>query len=255
MPAHPVTARPTAAPDAARPRYIEIQDDLQRRILGGSWPPGHRLPSEHELLAQYDCSRMTVNKALSALASAGLIVRRRRAGSFVAAPTSQGTVLKIHDIREEVSEAGKSYRYEVIGRTVRKATAEDMRRLELESRVEVLAVEVRHDSGERPYVFEERLINLAEVPDARDEAFASSPPGTWLLQQIPWTDAEHVIRAAPADATAARRLGIGNGEACLVIERRTWQAGRPLTAVRLVYPGDRHQLVARFNPGMPAKGM
>jgi GntR family histidine utilization transcriptional repressor len=36
--------------------------------------------------------------------------------------------------------------------------------------------------------------------------------------------------------------------ACLKVIRRTWQAGSPVTHVVLTYPGDRHHLVARFNP-------
>ena len=57
------------------------------RILSGEWPPGHRIPFEHELTARYRCSRMTVSKALGDLVAAGLIERRRRAGSFVRRPT------------------------------------------------------------------------------------------------------------------------------------------------------------------------
>ena len=58
-----------------------IRGDIERRIHSGEWPPGHRIPSEHELTLAYGCSRMTVNKALGALAEAGMIERRRRAGS------------------------------------------------------------------------------------------------------------------------------------------------------------------------------
>ena len=49
----------------------------RRRILSGEWPPGHRIPFEHELTARYGCSRMTVSKALGELVEAGLIERRR----------------------------------------------------------------------------------------------------------------------------------------------------------------------------------
>ena len=38
------------------------------------------------------------------------------------------------------------------------------------------------------------------------------------------------------------------GAACLVLERRTWQAGAFVTEARITYPGDRHQLVGRFSP-------
>ncbi len=54
--------------------------------------PSH--PYEHELMAQYGCARMTVNRAIASLASAGLIERRRRAGSFVAQPRMQSAVLE-----------------------------------------------------------------------------------------------------------------------------------------------------------------
>ena len=55
-----------------------ILGEVEGRILSGEWPPGYRIPFEHELTAQYGCSRMTVNKALSALVKKGLIERRRR---------------------------------------------------------------------------------------------------------------------------------------------------------------------------------
>ena len=50
-------------------RYAEIQRALEAAIFSGDWPPGARVPSEQELLKRYACSRMTVNKALSALAA------------------------------------------------------------------------------------------------------------------------------------------------------------------------------------------
>ena len=70
--------------DIALPRYLEIRRDIQNRIASGELRPGDAIPSEHELKELYGCSRMTVSKALSALASEGLIQRRRRAGSRVA---------------------------------------------------------------------------------------------------------------------------------------------------------------------------
>ncbi|HET7413771.1 MAG TPA: GntR family transcriptional regulator, partial [Pararhizobium sp.] len=59
--------------------HQRIMADIEEKILSGAWPPGHRIPFEHELTAEYGCSRMTVNKALTQLARAGLIARRRRA--------------------------------------------------------------------------------------------------------------------------------------------------------------------------------
>jgi GntR family histidine utilization transcriptional repressor len=235
------------------PRYVEIRRALASRIMSGDWRPGHRVPSEHELMAQYRCSRMTVNKALSALASSGLIIRKRRSGTFVASPQSQETVLEIHDIQAEVTARGQDYRHLVLSRRVRKATRKEIERLAIDPAARVLALLVLHYASELPFVLEDRLISLATVPEAEAEEFDSSPPGTWLLAHIPWTQAEHTIRAESADEILAAKLGVDAGAACLVVERKTWRAGSPVTWVRLCYPGDRHQLVARFAPAGQAK--
>ena len=235
------------------PRYAEIRADFESRIRSGEWPPGHRIASEHELMELYGCSRMTVHKALTALAAAGLITRKRRSGSFVAAPRTEETVLEIHDVEAEITAGGREYSYELMERAERTATAQDAERLAVREGEPVLALTARHWADGRPFVMEERLINLAAVPEAREMDFAAVPSGSWLLKQVPWTDAEHTIRAVPAGARTALRLDVAKGAACLVVERRTWQSGAPITQVCLTYPGDRHRLIGRFSPGTPAR--
>src|ERR1044072_2418244 len=76
--------------------HRRILAELEARIVSGEWPPGYRIPFEHELTTQFGCSRMTVNKALTQMVSAGLIERRRKAGSFVSQPRSEAAILEIH---------------------------------------------------------------------------------------------------------------------------------------------------------------
>src|SRR5258707_13033254 len=91
--------------------YKQIRLDIERRILTGEWPPGHRIPFEHELMARYGCARMTVSKALSELAQADLIERRRRAGTLVRRPKFLPAVLTIPDIPAEITALGRNNRY------------------------------------------------------------------------------------------------------------------------------------------------
>jgi GntR family histidine utilization transcriptional repressor len=233
---------------AARPGE-RIRGDLERSILGGEWPPGHRIPSEHALMAQYGCSRMTVNKVLTALATAGLIVRRRHAGSFVAAPGREREMMEIQNLAEEAARLGQPYRHEILVRTERAAGSEEARSPGLRPGTPLLELRCRHWIGARPYALEERLISLAQVPASRDEAFAAEPPGTWLLRTAPWSEAEHVIRALEARGEIATLLGVVEGAACLQLHRRTWHGGRLVTDVVLTYPGDRHSFAGRFSPG------
>ena len=231
------------------PLHLRIQNDVERSILSGEWPPGYRIPYEHELTVQYGCSRMTVNKALTDLVKRGLIERRRKAGTYVSFPHVQSAVMEIHDLRREVQALNLPYRYTIAARTVRKAGREDSVRLDLSSGASVLEIVCDHFAGDRPFCHEERLINLAAVPEAADETFENDPPGTWLLGKVPWSSAEHRIRAEPAKSEIATALSIPAGSACLVIERKTQSGDLEVTHVKLTYPGDSHELVAQFAHG------
>ncbi|MDQ0394603.1 histidine utilization repressor [Labrys monachus] len=236
------------APAGATTLHQRILGDLEARIVSGEWPPGHRIPFEVELTERYRCSRMTVNKALTQLAASGLIERRRKAGSFVARPRSEAAVLAIHSIEAEVGALGLPYRFDLVRRQEQPETAADRLRLRLDDASRVIALTCRHFAGEAPFCLEERLVNVDAVPPAADADFAREPPGAWLTRHIPWTVAEHHIQAVAVRGETAAMLGLDGGTACLVVERRTWRGEQTVTAVRFTYPGDRHQLVARFSP-------
>ncbi len=68
---------------ASSPKYAVIRQTLADGILSGQHPPGHRLPSESQLVQTFGASRPTVNRALRELQLAGLIERRVGSGSYV----------------------------------------------------------------------------------------------------------------------------------------------------------------------------
>src|SRR5215212_1402588 len=148
-----------------RSLHQRILTEIEERILSGSWPPGSRIPFEHELMKKYHCSRMTVSKVLTQLANAGLIERRRKAGSFVARPQSQSAILEIQDIRNEVLALGVPYRFEISHRRRRRSVRADLDRLDVSVPGSVLELTCRHFAGPRPFCLESRIINLAAVPE------------------------------------------------------------------------------------------
>ena len=233
--------------------HKRIRTDISARILSGAWPPGFRIPFEHELMAEYGCSRMTVNKALAPLAESGLIIRRRKAGSFVSRPRIHSVVLDIPDIPAEVMARGEPYGYELLSQRVRIASRREVEELGLDAPLEVLALRCLHRASGRPFALEERLINLEAVPEAANVDFARTAPGSWLLGHVPWTEAEHRISAANVVKATTSVLGIEPMAACLVLERQTWRGVDRITHVRLTFPGEAYDLVARFSP-QPAPG-
>src|SRR5204862_2250594 len=162
---------------SGKPTYKQIRLDIERRILTGEWPPGHRIPFEHQLMVRYGCSRMTVSKALSELAQAELIERRRRAGTFVRRPNFLSAVLQITDIRAEISALGRGYGYELIKSSRRAANTGDRSRLGVPRTGKVVAIACRHCADGVPFAVEDRLIDLDAVPEAAKANFAIEPPG------------------------------------------------------------------------------
>lgn len=219
-----------------------IRTEIEARIQSGELRPGDRIPFEHELVTAYRCSRATVSKALGALAKAGLIERRRKAGSFVAHPQVHSAVLDVPDLAQIIATRGEIYAWK---RTLRReAVASDG-----DFPAPALLIEGVHFGGGEPFALERRLIALSTVPDAAEESFLEEAPGTWLLGHIPWTSARHRIKALEAAPPEARALGVRSRAACLELNRTTWRAREIVTHVRQLFRGDRFDLVAEFRPG------
>jgi GntR family histidine utilization transcriptional repressor len=228
--------------------YRRIGVDIAAEISAGNWLPGHRIPYEHELMSRYGCARMTVNKALSRLVEAGLIERRKRAGSFVAVPKAHKAAIAIPDIRSEIINQGAHYHHRVLLRTDRVVTGDDTAKL-MQNHGHVCEIICLHFADNRPFAVEHRLINLNLVAAAGAVDFAVEPPGSWLLGHVPWSSSKHRIGAVSVAENVAAVLEIPIGSACLSVERWTWQgtdSTSKITYVRQYYARSDQVLTADY---------
>ncbi|ABI65898.1 MULTISPECIES: histidine utilization repressor [Maricaulis] len=234
--------------DGEGPVYDQIRQAILSRIRSGSWAPGYRLPSEADLCDHFGTARMTVSRALRSLTEDGLVIRKRRAGSFVAQPDAPAALLKIIDMASAIPARGQRYGYQCLGSATIPAGEDTARQMRLLPGARVQHVRCLHSADGQPVELEERWINLALLPDVAQADFTAEGPGGWLLRQTPWTEAEHTVSAVNADPVLAACLGIEPGAACLVLERRTFQGDDVVTLARLTHPGDRHVMSERFAP-------
>lgn len=63
-------------------KYHALKESLKNDILSGVYQPGDKMPSENQLVQEYDLSRHTVRKALSILEEEGYIVAIHGKGTF-----------------------------------------------------------------------------------------------------------------------------------------------------------------------------
>ena len=72
---------------SATPVYRQIVDYVSRRISGGDWPVGSRLPSQRRLAQQFGVNRSTISAAMDELYSYGVLEGDCGRGTYVASNT------------------------------------------------------------------------------------------------------------------------------------------------------------------------
>lgn len=239
-PARPMETEPSSA------LYRQLKEYIAKGIQTGRWAVGARLPSEHELVAQFGVSRMTVNRALRELTGEGRIVRVVGVGSFVAEEKPQSTLLRIANIADDIRARGHGYGFEVVlierqEAAVDVATALDVRVGEL-----VFHVVCVHSENGVPVQLEDRYVNPRAAPDFGRQTFKKQTPSEYLVSHVPFDQVEHVVDAVMPTAQQADHLKMPRSQPCLLLTRRTWNSGMTVTLVRCLHPASRYRLGSRF---------
>ena len=230
---------------AGKRGFREIKREVFRRIRDNEWGPGTQLPGEVALAEQFGCARATVNRAMQELSDDGIIERRRKGGSHVKLAPVRQFKFEIPLVRAEIESRGAVYRYQLISRLVEKTPKGLAKRLSLDADGSLLHIKCLHFSGEQPYQFEDRRINLAAVPRAEHVGFSTAGPNEWLVSEVPYTNAEVRFSATLASKSIAGLLQTAEGEPIFRVERTTWLAQVPVTNVLLYYARG-YEMIARY---------
>jgi GntR family histidine utilization transcriptional repressor len=234
--------------DGEGPMWLQIRRSMALAIVTGEWPAGTRVPAEMSLTERYAASRMTVNKAIQSLASEGLVERRPKTGTVVTARARERPVLEIWDAADTVRRDGRRYGYRLLASSMLPPGAPERADLGTGADVPIMTMLCLHLADDRPFQLEERLVNVDAAPRITRQPLETISPTAWLLANVPWTQARHRISARGATASVAGHLSLETGEACLVVERRTWNDAVPVTMGRFWYPGDDHALEGQVRP-------
>ncbi|WP_336159800.1 GntR family transcriptional regulator [Amycolatopsis sp. VC5-11] len=221
----------------------QLAEQIKASIVKQQLPPGARLPTEKELIAESGLSRITVRAAVGALEREGWVVRRQGLGTFVSEPLDQELSSGVRTITEVLLDRGVTPQIEVLSFGVEPASPYVARTL---GEREVLTVRRRYGDGEQPVALV--TIHLpTRVLDAA-EPLRSAEPATETTYTM-WeqrlgtriAEARHEIHAAGASADVAAALGVDEGAPVLVLDRVSFDHdNRPLEVVVFHYRPDRY---------------
>jgi DNA-binding transcriptional regulator YhcF (GntR family) len=90
-----------------RPMYLQIMEQIRRRIALGDWQAGQEIPSIRALAVALKVSVITVKRAYLELEREGVISTRQGKGSFVSETVDLGSTLRRQELGEQLSNAAE----------------------------------------------------------------------------------------------------------------------------------------------------
>jgi GntR family transcriptional regulator len=245
------------------PIYRQIADDLRGKIESDEIAHGAQLPTESDLMGQYDASRNTVRDAIRLLTTRGLVETRPGQGTFVVEQVSPYvTTLSDPDIGEESG----LYRLDLAASQhtsesthprveIQRASSRIANELHLEQDSTVISRHQKRYIDGAPWslqtsfypmrLVEQGATRLIQAADIKP-GVVSYLTGVLGIEQAGWRDSI-IVRAANEAEAGFFRLS-DDGRVSMIEDGRTAfdQHGAPFRLTVRVYPADRNQLVANF---------
>lgn len=247
----------------AEPIYRQIADDLRGKIETDEIAHGAQLPTESDLMGQYDASRNTVRDAIRLLTTRGLVETRPGQGTFVVEQVSPYvTTISDPDVGEEsglcrLELAASRHNSEGTHPTVeiQRASGRVARELHLDQGSTVISRRWKRYIDGAPWSLQTSFypMRLAEQGATQLIRAADIKPGvvSYLrealgIEQAGWRDTI-IVRASNEVEAGFFRLS-DDGRVSMIEDWRTAfdQHAAPFRVTVRVYPADRNQLVANF---------
>jgi GntR family transcriptional regulator, transcriptional repressor for pyruvate dehydrogenase complex len=114
----------------------QIIDKITQSLINGELKPGDRLPPEPQLAIQFGVSRTSLREALKTLGGLGVLVARKRGGTFIATSGSRSMIDPLifnliieKGSQDDLFELRVLLEVDAIELVIQKATADDLEQL------------------------------------------------------------------------------------------------------------------------------
>ena len=225
------------------PLYYQLYQILHEGIQEGKWKPEELLPSESELVEQYDLSRATVRQAFDLLVNQGWVYRRRGRGTFVSRPAFEQNLNRIVSFWEDMHLRGLKPGTRVLAKEIIQASEEVADKLQVEPNEELASLVRLRLADDEPLSIEHSVLIHRFCPGILDQDYANNSLRKMLVEQfnIHIISANQIIRAIPATKNLADLLGIDPDAPLLLIDRVSFtDQGNPIEYLQIHLRGDRY---------------
>ncbi|MED4074133.1 GntR family transcriptional regulator [Priestia endophytica] len=201
--------------------YLQVKGILVKRIQEKVWKPNTLIPTEQELMQEFDVSRTTLRQAISMLVQDGLLEKKQGRGTIVKPQSLIGSSLgKLKGLAEEVTEKGLTPNSKLLRADFKNDLYHETSMLELVEGTEILVIERIRFADEVPIAIE-RSCWPAHIGKVLEKSDLNSAKFYEVLEEndIFLKRAKEKISAINATIYEADLLGIRGGEALLEMTR------------------------------------
>jgi GntR family transcriptional regulator len=218
----PVALSPLRPDAAGAPLYRLAKRALLAAIEAGSWSAAGALPSEAELAAALGISIGTLRHAVDELVAERILVRRQGRGTFVATHTTERFVFQFFHV-ERSDGVRDAPQVELLSFERGRLDDEAAAALSRPPGDAAITIENRLALQGRPVVHDRIMLPAALYRGLTEKRLRERPSTIYHLYQtafgITVLRATERVRAAAADRSAARVLGVAPGSAVLQVRR------------------------------------
>lgn len=229
------------------PLYLQLKKSIEEAVKSGLIGPGDALPSERDIAARADVSRVTVRKAVQDLVKGGVLVQRHGSGTYVAPRVErvEQSLSRLTSFTEDMARRGMSVQSEWLERGLFAPSPDEMMALGLSANERVARIERLRIANGTPLAIERASLSAGVLPDPA--SVGSSLYATLERGGNRPVRAVQRISAANLGEADARLLQVSAGSASLNIERISYLAsGKVIEFTRSVYRGDTYDFVVEL---------
>jgi GntR family transcriptional regulator len=226
------------------PVYRQLAEYLKTQIASGVYKPGDVLPSEADLIRDYNISRTTVRLAFGLVTNAGLIRREQGRGTIVVSQVHT-TLPILSSFSEEVIRMGRKPGNKMLGQSEENLTIDAANAFELTVDDKCLKITRIRLADDEPIAVAVSWLNSKAFPSLLSEDYNEISLYKIFEKDLGYKirNAIENIRADIATDFEARKLQLKAGSPVLRMTRTTYiqteaDKGIPIEYVEVVFNGS-----------------
>lgn len=223
--------------------FIQIENDIRNRIEDGTYKTGDKIPTENELIALYDVSRITIRRAVQDLTEEGVLIKKQGKGTFIQGRKIQRKIRHTISFTQSCQQSGMIAGCLVTKREVLATDTLDLKEKDLFGDDRVIHIQRVRTANDVPVICENNYFAYSHYAFLLDEPLNESLYALLASRYDIQVGAPRnsYIDLAAADPSLAAMLKVTSGEPLFLLSTEIYD-----TREQLIHVGKQFIVGSRY---------